>query len=105
MKNNFANCWRVAIFRLKNYSRHGQFRSLPLACVRTDRHRIVNRSRRHGLFLRDVSGMGRCLGQHVLRIAVKDAATNVRMIAILSQELGLDAVAFIGLDLRHAETI
>jgi histidinol-phosphate/aromatic aminotransferase/cobyric acid decarboxylase-like protein len=66
---------------------------------------IVSRCRRQGLFLRDVGGMGRCLSQQVLRIAVKDAATNIRMIAILSQGLGLDAVACSGLDFRHAETI
>ncbi|MBE0545689.1 MAG: aminotransferase class I/II-fold pyridoxal phosphate-dependent enzyme [Verrucomicrobia bacterium] len=45
---------------------------------------LVNRCRAHGLFLRDVGAMGRNLGQHTLRIAVKDAATNERMIEILT---------------------
>jgi histidinol-phosphate/aromatic aminotransferase/cobyric acid decarboxylase-like protein len=44
---------------------------------------VVARCREHGLFLRDASAMGRSLGAHALRIAVKDAETNRRMIEIL----------------------
>ena len=36
-----------------------------------------------GLFLRDASVMGSSLGHHALRIAVKDAATNQRILGIL----------------------
>ncbi len=43
----------------------------------------VQRCRARGLFVRDVAAMGTRLGPHVLRIAVKDAATNDRMLAIL----------------------
>jgi histidinol-phosphate/aromatic aminotransferase/cobyric acid decarboxylase-like protein/GNAT superfamily N-acetyltransferase len=48
---------------------------------------IVRRCREQGLFLRDASGMGSCLGSHALRIAVKDAGTNQRMAAILRQTI------------------
>lgn len=46
---------------------------------------IVKQCRAHGLFLRDAGAMGRILGTHALRIAVKDAGTNQRMVEILSQ--------------------
>jgi hypothetical protein len=48
---------------------------------------IVARCRARGLFLRDVGSMGRHLGRHALRIAVKDAATQRRMIEILADVL------------------
>jgi histidinol-phosphate/aromatic aminotransferase/cobyric acid decarboxylase-like protein len=38
----------------------------------------------HGLFLRDASSMGSNLGRRTIRVAVKDAATNDRMVAIIS---------------------
>ena len=38
----------------------------------------------HGLFLRDASSMGSNLGSRSIRVAVKDAATNDRMIAIIA---------------------
>ncbi len=46
---------------------------------------IVSHCREHGLFLRDVGSMGQILGSRVLRIAVKDEATNQRMISILEE--------------------
>lgn len=46
---------------------------------------IVKHCRAHGLFLRDAGAMGRVLGTHALRIAVKDAETNRRILGILSQ--------------------
>jgi hypothetical protein len=36
-----------------------------------------------GLFLRDIAGIGLGLGRHALRIAVKDAALNRRLLDIL----------------------
>ena len=45
----------------------------------------VRRCRAHGLYVRDVGGMGRGFGDHALRIAVKDAATNQRMERILAE--------------------
>lgn len=45
---------------------------------------LVNRCRAQGLYLRDVGVMGRNLGQHTLRIAVKDAATNARILEIMA---------------------
>ncbi len=49
-----------------------------------DAREIVAECRERGLFLRDASCMGTALGHHALRIAVKDAETNARMLAILS---------------------
>jgi histidinol-phosphate/aromatic aminotransferase/cobyric acid decarboxylase-like protein len=45
---------------------------------------IVRRCREHGLFLRDATRMGARLGEHAIRLAVKDAETNRRMMEILS---------------------
>jgi len=46
---------------------------------------LVADCRRHNLFLRDADGMGRTFGGRAVRIAVKDAATNARMLAILKR--------------------
>jgi histidinol-phosphate/aromatic aminotransferase/cobyric acid decarboxylase-like protein/GNAT superfamily N-acetyltransferase len=48
---------------------------------------VVKRCRAQSLFLRDAAAMGSQLGSHALRIAVKDAQTNRRMVAILSTTL------------------
>jgi histidinol-phosphate/aromatic aminotransferase/cobyric acid decarboxylase-like protein len=48
---------------------------------------IVRKSRERDLFLRDAGAMGTRLGSHLLRIAVKDAETNARMVEILTQVL------------------
>lgn len=45
---------------------------------------LVAQCRAQGLFLRDVGAMGRSFGGHVLRIAVKDATTNQRMVEKLT---------------------
>ena len=44
---------------------------------------LVERCRRHGLFLRDVGNMGTQTGPRLLRIAVKDMATQARMMEVL----------------------
>lgn len=44
---------------------------------------LVSACRGFGLYLRDAGGMGSQLGDHALRFAVKDAATNRRMLSIL----------------------
>ncbi len=48
---------------------------------------VVERCRAAGLFLRDAASMGSQLGHYALRIAVKDAETNHRMVKILSAAL------------------
>jgi histidinol-phosphate/aromatic aminotransferase/cobyric acid decarboxylase-like protein len=48
-----------------------------------DAHTIAAAAREHGLFLREVAGMGQMLGPRDLRITVKDSVTNQRMKAIL----------------------
>lgn len=44
---------------------------------------VVQRCRTRGLFLRDASAMSARLGPRAIRLAVKDAATNRRMVGIL----------------------
>lgn len=51
---------------------------------------VVARCRAEGLFLRDASVMGTRLGTHHLRIAVKDAETNQRMVTALESALRLN---------------
>jgi histidinol-phosphate/aromatic aminotransferase/cobyric acid decarboxylase-like protein len=48
---------------------------------------VVAMCRQRGLYLRDVGSMGRHFGKHVLRIAVKDAATNLQMLKLLESSL------------------
>lgn len=50
---------------------------------------VVKRCRAQGLFLRDASVMGSQLDNRFLRIAVKDAPTNERIVAILEDALRL----------------
>ncbi len=45
---------------------------------------VVKHCRARGLFLRDAGAMGRSLGKHTLRIAVKDPETNERMLRIIA---------------------
>jgi histidinol-phosphate/aromatic aminotransferase/cobyric acid decarboxylase-like protein len=52
-----------------------------------DARTLVRTARTYDLFLREVSSMGRSLGPHAVRIAVKDAATNARMLHILARLL------------------
>jgi histidinol-phosphate/aromatic aminotransferase/cobyric acid decarboxylase-like protein len=48
-----------------------------------DADTVSARCRERGLFLRNVATMGTCFGNRALRIAVKDAETNRRMVEIL----------------------
>jgi histidinol-phosphate/aromatic aminotransferase/cobyric acid decarboxylase-like protein len=49
---------------------------------------VVRRCREHGLFLRDAASMGSGVGSHAVRIAVKDEATNQRMMKIIHLSQG-----------------
>jgi histidinol-phosphate/aromatic aminotransferase/cobyric acid decarboxylase-like protein len=49
---------------------------------------VIARCRERGLFLRDAATMGSQLGERAIRVAVKDAATNRRMVRILGEVLG-----------------
>ena len=53
-----------------------------------DADSVVRLARAEGLFLRDAVRMGARLGPRALRLAVKDAATNARIIAILHKITG-----------------
>lgn len=44
---------------------------------------VVAKCQEHGLFLRDAARMGEGLGNHAIRVAVKDSETNRRMLEIL----------------------
>jgi histidinol-phosphate/aromatic aminotransferase/cobyric acid decarboxylase-like protein/GNAT superfamily N-acetyltransferase len=48
---------------------------------------VVSRCRTLNLYLRDAAAMGAQLGRHAVRVAVKDAATNQRMLDILAAVL------------------
>lgn len=48
---------------------------------------LVADCRAQGLFLRDAATMSRSLGSHSVRIAVKDSATNARLLAVLREVL------------------
>jgi histidinol-phosphate/aromatic aminotransferase/cobyric acid decarboxylase-like protein len=48
---------------------------------------VGRRCREQGLFLRDLSPLSPRLGKHTIRIAVKDQATNQRMLEILTEIL------------------
>ena len=48
---------------------------------------FVECCKQKNLFLRDVSNMGKSIGKNAVRIAVKDDATNNRMIGIIKQSL------------------
>ena len=52
-----------------------------------DAQRLVEECRRCGLFIRDASTMGVAMGRHVVRLAVKDQATNDRMVEIVKRAL------------------
>jgi histidinol-phosphate/aromatic aminotransferase/cobyric acid decarboxylase-like protein len=52
-----------------------------------DAARFVAELRRRGLFIRDVTTMGTALGWRAVRIAVKDRATNHRMLGMLAAAL------------------
>ena len=53
-----------------------------------DARELVAACKRHGLFVRDAAVMGSSLGGRAVRIAVKDAETNGRMVGILSGVAG-----------------
>jgi histidinol-phosphate/aromatic aminotransferase/cobyric acid decarboxylase-like protein len=44
---------------------------------------LIQECQRHGLFLRNPASMGSELGSRAIRIAVKDVATNTRMLSII----------------------
>jgi histidinol-phosphate/aromatic aminotransferase/cobyric acid decarboxylase-like protein len=48
---------------------------------------VVSRCREKGVFLRDASVMGSQMGAHALRIAIKDAAANRRLLEVLKRAL------------------
>lgn len=54
---------------------------------------LIGRCEARGLFLRDASAMSPRLGLRAVRVAVKDAATNARMLDILRCVTGRDGVS------------
>jgi histidinol-phosphate/aromatic aminotransferase/cobyric acid decarboxylase-like protein len=49
--------------------------------------RVTAACRQRDLFIRDISNMGRQLGSRAVRIAVKDEATNRRIVSTLADVL------------------
>jgi histidinol-phosphate/aromatic aminotransferase/cobyric acid decarboxylase-like protein len=67
---------------------------------------VVRGAQAHDLFLRDAGPLGTTLGERAIRVAVKDAATNQRMVQILSRcchpgPTGTQAGSSIDLDSLH----
>ena len=58
-----------------------------LSCDRPEAAAVVKRCRERGVFLRDAGAMGSQLGPRALRIAVKDRATNRRIVEVLADAL------------------
>ena len=56
-----------------------------------DARTVIERCQRQDLFLREAAATAPTLGTHAVRIAVKDAATNRRMLEILGRVLREDA--------------
>jgi len=54
-----------------------------------DADTLAARCRERGLFLRNAATMGTCLGNRAMRIAVKDAETNRRIVNIIFEVLGV----------------
>jgi histidinol-phosphate/aromatic aminotransferase/cobyric acid decarboxylase-like protein len=54
-----------------------------------DAETLMVRCRARGLFLRNAASMGTNLSERAVRLAVKDAATNRRMVKIISEVLGV----------------
>jgi histidinol-phosphate/aromatic aminotransferase/cobyric acid decarboxylase-like protein len=48
---------------------------------------LIDKCKKHNLYLRDVSNMGKCFDKHTIRIAVKDRKTNTEMVRILKTVL------------------
>jgi histidinol-phosphate/aromatic aminotransferase/cobyric acid decarboxylase-like protein len=48
---------------------------------------VVRTARKQDLFLRELGGMGRSLASNAIRVAVKDAVTNARIVGILGDVL------------------
>jgi len=69
-----------------------------------DADSIVSRCRAHGLFLRNADGMGRRFAGRSIRIAVKDEATNLRIVEIISAVLSSDRDGARRISPRHART-
>jgi histidinol-phosphate/aromatic aminotransferase/cobyric acid decarboxylase-like protein len=51
---------------------------------------VLARCRARGLFLRNAAGMGSCLGGRAIRVAVKDAGTNRKILEIVGAALGAE---------------
>lgn len=76
----------------------GQVANFLLAHLPTDgptASELVAAAQEHGVFLRDAGAMGTALGDRAVRVAVKDAATNDRILAVLA------AVAPSGIAVAH----
>ena len=58
-----------------------------LPADRPDAAAVIHRCREQGLFIRDAAEMGTGMGNRAIRIAVKDAETNLRMLQILKRSL------------------
>ena len=66
---------------------HASYLLAHLPAHGPDASTFIARCRKHGLFLRDAAGMGTGLGDRAVRIAVKDAVTQNRMLELMRTAL------------------
>jgi histidinol-phosphate/aromatic aminotransferase/cobyric acid decarboxylase-like protein len=64
---------------------------------------LIQECRRHGLFLRNARLMGARLGSHAIRVAVKDAASNERMVGIIKTASARDRWPILGGPRRNVQ--
>lgn len=85
LRENLAKALRG--FGLRVVPGVANFVLCELPAAGPDAATVVARCQKRGLFLRDASVMGASLGRRSLRIAVKDAGTNSRMVEVLASTL------------------
>lgn len=95
----YRECWK-ATHRLRDELAHGlrrlgwevvpgcaNFLLCHLPADQPEASTLIAACQKRKLFIRDVANMGNCFDKRTLRIAVKDATTNLAMLAILERTL------------------
>jgi histidinol-phosphate/aromatic aminotransferase/cobyric acid decarboxylase-like protein len=83
LRSDFASQIRATIPRIEVLEGAANFLLCLLPPDGPDAAQVCAYCRQQEVFLRDVGNMGSVMGRHALRCAVKDAATNRRVVALL----------------------
>jgi histidinol-phosphate/aromatic aminotransferase/cobyric acid decarboxylase-like protein len=78
---------RLSLLGFKTYQSVANFLLIEMPPYCGAAKEFVIACRKDGLYLRDVSSMGRNLTSRMIRVAVKSAATNERMLGIMEKNL------------------